>query len=164
MRTILKRIRFLISFFGIDPVIMIRNISGLPWFLKHLFLFKKLSKKTGLSPDLVLLRPVLNERNEKSGNWKGHYFHQDLLVAGKIFRNQPEKHVDIGSRIDGFIAHVASFREVEVFDIRPMEGTFIPLDGEANRTAMNRVGGYLSGKELGRRKSLTADEFFKSNK
>lgn len=34
--------------------------------------------------------------------------------------SNPEKHVDIGSRVDGFVAHVASFREIEVFDIRPV--------------------------------------------
>jgi len=28
--------------------------------------------------------------------------------------------VDIGSRIDGFVTHVASFRRIEVFDIRPL--------------------------------------------
>ncbi|MDB5798483.1 MAG: hypothetical protein JWP36_2385 [Paucimonas sp.] len=28
--------------------------------------------------------------------------------------------MDVGSRIDGFVAHVASFREIEVFDIRPL--------------------------------------------
>lgn len=37
-----------------------------------------------------------------------------------VFEAKPEKHVDIGSRVDGFIAHVASFREIEVFDIRPI--------------------------------------------
>jgi len=46
----------------------------------------------------------------KAETASGHYFHQDLLVAGKIFKNNPIKHVDIGSRMDGFIAHVASFR------------------------------------------------------
>jgi hypothetical protein len=30
------------------------------------------------------------------------------------------KHVDIGSRVDGFVAHEASFREIEVFDVRPI--------------------------------------------
>lgn len=50
----------------------------------------------------------------------GHYFHQDLLVASLIFKNNPIKHVDIGSRIDGFVAHVASFREIEVIDIRKL--------------------------------------------
>ena len=49
---------------------------------------------------------------------KGHYFHQDLLVVKKIYQNAPKKHVDIGSRIDGFVAHVVIFREIEIFDIR----------------------------------------------
>jgi hypothetical protein len=35
------------------------------------------------------------------------------------------RHIDIGSRLDGFIAHVASFRSIEVFDLRPLK-TEIP--------------------------------------
>jgi hypothetical protein len=57
---------------------------------------------------------------EEGGATKDEYFWQDLYVARKIHLANPEKHVDIGSRIDGFVAHVASFREVEVFDIRPV--------------------------------------------
>jgi len=41
------------------------------------------------------------------------------LVARKIFHNNPKKHIDIGSRQDGFVAHVASFREIKLLDIRP---------------------------------------------
>lgn len=63
-------------------------------------------------------KAILNERFEESGIMSGHYFHQDLLVARKVFNNNPVKHVDIGSRTDGFVAHVASYREIEVFDIR----------------------------------------------
>lgn len=63
--------------------------------------------------------PVLNERDETSGVMSGHYFHQDLHVAQRIFLNAPERHIDIGSRTDGFVAHVASFRSIEVLDIRP---------------------------------------------
>lgn len=48
----------------------------------------------------------------------GHYFHQDLFVAKKIFSANPERHIDIGSRTDGFVAHVAVFREIELIDIR----------------------------------------------
>jgi len=65
--------------------------------------------------------PILGDRYASSGTASGHYFHQDLLVARKIFLAAPQRHVDIGSRVDGFVAHVASFREIEVFDIRPME-------------------------------------------
>jgi SAM-dependent methyltransferase len=63
-------------------------------------------------------RMILNEKYEQSGIMSGHYFHQDLLVARKIFERSPQRHVDIGSRTDGFVAHVAAFRPIEVFDIR----------------------------------------------
>lgn len=66
-------------------------------------------------------KPIVRERFAQSGTANGHYFHQDLHVAHRIFENKPEKHVDIASRIDGFVAHVASFREIEVFDIRALE-------------------------------------------
>lgn len=39
--------------------------------------------------------------------------------------DKPLLHVDIGSRVDGFVAHVASFRDIEVFDVRPIS-TQIP--------------------------------------
>jgi SAM-dependent methyltransferase len=67
--------------------------------------------------------PCLDECKMDSGSASGHYFHQDLLVASRIFQNRPQRHVDIGSRIDGFVSHVASFREIEVFDIRPLNNT-----------------------------------------
>lgn len=64
--------------------------------------------------------PVLGDYGDSAGSAKGHYFHQDLLVAGFIHDAKPARHVDIGSRIDGFVAHVAAFREIEIFDIRPL--------------------------------------------
>jgi hypothetical protein len=64
---------------------------------------------------------ILHEKKDNAGTIKGAYFHQDLLVAQLIFENNPIKHVDIGSRTDGFVAHVASFREVELFDVRPLK-------------------------------------------
>lgn len=67
--------------------------------------------------------PCLHDFYDQSGVANGHYFHQDLYVAQKIFRNAPAKHVDVGSRIDGFVAHVASFRTLEVFDYRELSST-----------------------------------------
>lgn len=64
--------------------------------------------------------PCLEDRRQESGTATGHYFHQDLLVAGRIFQNNPVRHVDIGSRIDGLVAHVGSFRQIEVLDIRDL--------------------------------------------
>ena len=67
--------------------------------------------------------PILTDKDDQGGVMKGHYFHQDLFIARKIHEANPEKHVDIGSRTDGFIAHVASFRHIELLDIRPIESS-----------------------------------------
>jgi len=69
---------------------------------------------------MELDRPYMRDRLAAAGAASGHYFHQDLFVAQCIADDLPERHIDVGSRIDGFVAHVASFREIEVFDIRPM--------------------------------------------
>jgi len=50
--------------------------------------------------------------------WILTIFYQDLYVAQQIYSDAPERHIDVGSRIDGFVAHVASFREIEIIDIR----------------------------------------------
>jgi Caenorhabditis protein of unknown function, DUF268 len=67
--------------------------------------------------------PVLIDYTDSAGSTSGHYFHQDLLVASFIANTKPNRHIDIGSRIDGFVAHVASFRTIEVVDVRPLSAT-----------------------------------------
>ena len=65
--------------------------------------------------------PILGDHRGNAGRLDDHYFNQDILVAQQIFEKNPVRHIDIGSRLDGFIAHVATFRQIEVLDIRPME-------------------------------------------
>ena len=43
------------------------------------------------------------------------------MVANLIHKSNPIRHIDIASRVDGFVAHVASFREIDVLDIRRLE-------------------------------------------
>lgn len=64
--------------------------------------------------------PCFDDRRNHAGSVMGHYFYQDLYVARRIYSRSPSKHVDVGSRLDGFIAHLAVFRQVEVRDIRPL--------------------------------------------
>lgn len=63
---------------------------------------------------------ILTDYSDSAGTAGGHYFHQDLLVAQLINEHCPVRHVDIASRVDGFVAHVASYREIEVVDLRPL--------------------------------------------
>jgi len=86
--------------------------------------------------------PCLRDIGEDGGNTSGHYFHQDLLVAQHIYKAQPVKHVDIGSRIDGFVAHVASFREIEVIDIRALSNE-LPNVKFVQADMMNPIGDRL---------------------
>jgi len=94
-------------------------------------LFKKLryyskflkdkSAFTAAGGKIARLYPILDDYWKQAGSASGHYFHQDLLVATFISKAKPVRHIDIGSSIDGFVAHVASFRDIEVFDIRPLK-------------------------------------------
>lgn len=65
--------------------------------------------------------PILDDYKKQAGTAKGHYFHQDLLVATLINEANPSRHIDVGSSIDGFVAHVAAFRTIEVLDIRALD-------------------------------------------
>lgn len=64
--------------------------------------------------------PIWSDYRKQAGSSGGDYFHQDLLVAQLIHENKPQMHIDVGSRIDGFVAHVAAFRKIQVLDIRPL--------------------------------------------
>lgn len=115
MRETFKKIYWLLCVqFGFDIRRLARSLRGLPRYVFGYFRFRK--EYTGQLDFL----PCLYDWYEEGGATKNEYFWQDLHVARKIYIANPEKHVDIGSRIDGFVAHVASFREIEVFDIRPV--------------------------------------------
>jgi len=86
--------------------------------------FSCLKKQAKISPEnfpFAKRYPCLKDWRSSSGDASGHYFHQDLFIAQKILEANPVKHVDVGSRVDGFVAHVATYREIEVFDVRPQK-------------------------------------------
>lgn len=64
---------------------------------------------------------ALGENRKSAGTADGHYFWQDLICARWIFEKSPKNHLDVGSRIDGFIAHLLTFMDVTLFDIRNIQ-------------------------------------------
>ena len=67
-------------------------------------------------------KPMLKDISEAAGSARGHYFLQDIWASQRVFKLSPSVHVDVGSRIDGFVAAVCSFcPEVRYVDIRPLE-------------------------------------------
>lgn len=118
---VFRQIFIAMSIFGIDILKLYRSFKGLGPFLKDYFEFRKQLKKSLTPFCITKLYPCLEDRFALGGTASGQYFHQDLLVASKIFQNNPMRHVDVGSRIDGFVAHVASFREIEIIDISDLD-------------------------------------------
>jgi len=63
--------------------------------------------------------PIITDKYDEAGT-VNNYFWQDLWAAKLIFMNKPKQHYDIGSRLDGFIAHVLTCGiPVSMVDIRP---------------------------------------------
>lgn len=109
--------------FGLDPWKGLNFARNLPWYLRDYRELRRQSETSEFQFPITRLFPYLSERGDQSGAALSHYFLQDLHVARRLYDLRPERHVDVGSRIDGFVAHVAAFREIEVFDIRPLDTT-----------------------------------------
>lgn len=121
MKNKIRNIQSIVSSLNtINPVTFTKNISGLFWYNRTYKTLKN-QRSDDRSFNLDRIYPIISDRFETGGTAKGHYFHQDLYVARMVYESQAKKHVDIGSRVDGFVAHVAVFREIEVLDIRPLE-------------------------------------------
>ncbi len=116
MKKIIRPIHLLLLSLGID----VRGLSSVRYLPKYVRSYHGFKKAGGRVTDIY---PVLSDFREQAGTARGHYFHQDLLVASFIHAANPVRHIDIGSRIDGFVAHVASFRRIEVMDIRKLQDT-----------------------------------------
>src|SRR5262245_17992472 len=106
---------------GLDVPRLWHTLTRTPRFIGDARRYRKQPLVDGHFPlQLRYVKPFLHEATGDAGEIGGHYFHQDLWAARKICQARPARHVDIGSRIDGFVAHVLTFMPVEVIDIRPM--------------------------------------------
>lgn len=62
------------------------------------------------------------EDEEQAGRLDEHYFLQDIWMAGQVRMNGADEHFDVGSRVDGFIAHLLSMGiRVTLIDIRRLD-------------------------------------------
>lgn len=116
MSSVLRKAGFLVHSFGFDPRKFGASAASILPFLKS-YLAARKANSTGWPLELM---PALGDRGESAGSAQGHYFHMDLWAAREVFAGKFGKLVDVGSRVDGYVAHILAFREVEVFDVRPM--------------------------------------------
>jgi hypothetical protein len=125
---------------GFHPRTMLKSFKGLPAFIRGLRIYQRANDFPSFRFYMRDIFPILTDFEAEAGVVGGHYFHQDLWAAKKIFQRQPTQHFDIGSRIDGFIAHLLVFMPVTVIDIRPIEsdidGLFFLQDNAAELAHM----------------------------
>lgn len=105
---------------GFQPRVLLRSLRYLPTYLRQLRNYRRQNDLPTMRPSLRDAFPILTDMIDSAGVTGGHYFHQDLWAARKIFARRPAQHLDIGSRTDGFIAHLLTFMPVTVVDIRPL--------------------------------------------
>jgi hypothetical protein len=116
VKRVLLFMSMLLGYIGVKPHRLL-SLRFIPKYLSKYIRFKK------LGGHITHISPIISDYQAQAGSASGHYFHQDLLVASLIYKQNPRKHIDVGSRIDGFVAHVASFRKICVMDIRDLEHT-----------------------------------------
>ena len=125
---------------GFDPRKLIAALRGVPHYFTDLFRY--IWSRDDMEKRLFRLRlvPTLSDLYSQSGVARGHYFHQDLWAAREVYKRNPLRHIDVGSRIDGFVAHLLCFRDVDVIDIRSLKSNvrglaFLQADLMKNLTA-----------------------------
>lgn len=105
-----------------DPLERLHALRGVGPFVADVLAFR--SSQRDCVPSLRLawrhLHPRLADRFDEAARIDRHYFLQDIWVASRILHAQPPFHVDVGSRVDGFVAHLLCVRHVEVVDLRPL--------------------------------------------
>ena len=110
----MRKLIYVARQFGLDPIKFVYALKALPLFLRNYLRF--------LSSDnphtVIRLSPALHDFHESAGSSDGHYFWQDLISAQWVSKIKPRNILDVGSRIDGYVAHIAAFREIDLLDIR----------------------------------------------
>lgn len=92
-------------------------------------LYTRLNKREQFKIQEEFLWPVITEKYDANAGTVNNYFVQDLWAASLIHKKMPKIHYDIGSRLDGFIAHVLAMGiPVTMIDIRPFPGKIEGLD------------------------------------
>ena len=112
----LRNILYFLRQFGFDPVKTANSFKHSPKYLFSAYKFRRENKNKKF-----LFLPTLNDVTALAGTADGHYFWQDMICSKWIYKDAPVKHLDVGSRVDGFISSLLVFRSVTLVDIRPLD-------------------------------------------
>jgi len=110
--------QFLLSV-GIDPRRLLIILPSLLHYAVTLVRYLAIQPES-IHSSKVSIAPYFGDNLLSAGVAKGHYFHQDLWAAQLVYSKRPLRHLDLGSRIDGFVSHLLVFMQVDVVDVRDL--------------------------------------------
>lgn len=116
----LKQAYYILNELGFNPL-KLKNLKYIPRLVKEWKQYNRENKREAFKATFKGSMPLIADYAENAGSIRTHYFHQDLWAARKLYKLKPQKHIDIGSRVDGFISHVLTFMDVTVVDVRPLD-------------------------------------------
>lgn len=120
-----ERLLRLFRMFFFDPLLMLQKWLALPYFVKNWRLYKQGQRNQPFRISWQNIYYSSQDRFSSAGSG-GHYLFQDIWAAKKVLaiagelRGAEYNHIDVGSRVDGFVAHLLPYCKVTYVDIRPL--------------------------------------------
>ena len=116
MKRIIKRFK--------RPLIKTNIFAGLKnyrWFIRDWRAYKKMD---GAEP--LVLKDSYPCIFDKCENFSpaSHYFYQGIWAFERIYKLNPDKHIDVGSKAE-FISYLTAITNVEFVDIRPLDVPYL---------------------------------------
>ena len=120
IRRSLRRPHAFVSMFLLDPLEILSKWRGLGAYMRNARAYRRANTTPSFDIHLADLWYRSYDRFADAGSVTFHYFFQDLWAATRLHNAGVRRHVDIGSRLDGFVAHVLPFCDVVYVDVRPL--------------------------------------------
>lgn len=111
----------LFTMFLFDPLAVLRKWRAIPYFVRNALTYRRLNRGPTFPLEPSKIYFTTYDRFDTAGAARGHYFYQDIWAAGHLFKSGNDLHVDVGSRVDGFVAHAMPFCNIIYVDLRPLE-------------------------------------------
>jgi hypothetical protein len=121
----LRRPYALFNMFLFDPLELAHRWRGLAVYARNARIYSRLNRSRAFDIRWADLWYRSYDRFADAGSVTFHYFFQDLWAASCLHAAGVRRHVDVGSRLDGFVAHMLPFCDVWYIDVRPL-GVQIP--------------------------------------
>jgi len=117
----LRRPYALTNMFLFDPREVLRKWRGVPSYIRNARSYQRKNTNRAFDIHASDLWYQSHDRFGQAASVQPHYFHQDLWAATRLYEAGVRKHVDVGSRLDGFVAHLLPFCRVCYVDVRPLQ-------------------------------------------